>query len=461
MMVLWTDVLFWLLLSFLVIGIWRLSRHTYWQMVWRHVYARPMAVVCMMVLLFFTMITILDSVHFNQSGSFEHVSSILDRALSHGAMAVHERSYSKPMATTLAVKLGRPNGAISSSGYAYLDAIPLTLYDQKAYRQDLWRLFWWGLLKGLIGFICLVSLWLVWLCYRHGDSMHATILRCVWGRHRDSCLAFVTTLLVFSLLLSLLREFSQHYHVMGTDKIGRDVLYMGIKSVRTAVLIGTLTTLLMLPFAIFFGLLAGALGGWVDDVVQYVYTTISSIPSVLLISAMVLVMQVFIDRHPSAFPTGIMRADVKFLVLCAVLGLTSWTQLCRLLRAEAMKLRELDYIHYARMLRVPTLKILFRHMLPNVTHIVLINIILDFSGLVLAESVLTYVGVGVDPSLYSWGAMVNAARLELSRDPTVWWSLMTVLVLMLSLVLSANALADVVRDALDPHHVPMTGDAHE
>ena len=94
--------------------------------------------------------------------------------------------------------------------------------------------------------------------------------------------------------------------------------------------------------------------------------------------------------------------------------------------------------------------ILGRHILPNVLHIVLIIVVLDFSGLVLAEAVLSYVGVGVDPSTISWGNMINGARLELAREPIVWWSLVAAFVFMFTLVLSANLFADAVRDAFDP-----------
>jgi peptide/nickel transport system permease protein len=133
-----------------------------------------------------------------------------------------------------------------------------------------------------------------------------------------------------------------------------------------------------------------------------------------------------------------------------ILGVTSWTGLCRLLRGESLKLRELDYIEAARAFGVSDLKIVTRHILPNVMHIVLIAIVMDFSGLILAEAVLSYVGVGVDPTMNSFGTMINAARMEMARDPMVWWSLASAFAFMLLLVLSANLFADAVRDAFDP-----------
>jgi len=228
------------------------------------------------------------------------------------------------------------------------------------------------------------------------------------------------------------------------------VLYQSLKSIRTGLVIGTLTTLVMLPFAIALGIAAGYLGGWIDDVIQYAYTTLNSIPGVLLIAASVLMMQVYIDGHPELFPTAAQRADLRLLFLCVILGITSWTGLCRLLRGEALKLKELEYIQAAQAFGVRRHRIITRHILPNVMHIVLISVVMEFSGLVLAEAVLSYVGVGVDPSMNSFGTMINNARLEMAREPMVWWSLAAAFVFMVTLVLAANLFADAVRDAFDP-----------
>ena len=137
-------------------------------------------------------------------------------------------------------------------------------------------------------------------------------------------------------------------------------------------------------------------------------------------------------------------------MLCLILGLTGWAGLCRLLRAETLKLRELDYIQAARAFGVGHLTIMVRHLLPNLMHIVLITLVLEFSGLVLYEAVLSYLGIGVDPATPSFGTMIDAARLEMSRDPMVWWNLAGAFLFLLTLVLSANILADAVQDAFDP-----------
>ncbi len=241
-----------------------------------------------------------------------------------------------------------------------------------------------------------------------------------------------------------------YFHILGTDKVGADIFYQSMKSVRTGIVIGTVTTLVMLPFALLLGMMAGFFGGWIDDIIQYLYTTLSSIPGVLLISASVIAIQIYIANHPNTFQTIAERADIRLLALCVILGVTSWTSLCRLLRAETLKIREMDFVRASIALGVTRFKIILRHIFPNVLHIVLITVVLDFSSLVLAEAVLSYVGVGVDPTSFSWGNMINSARLDLAREPVVWWPLFSAFLFMFVLVLAANIFADTVRDAFDP-----------
>lgn len=273
------------------------------------------------------------------------------------------------------------------------------------------------------------------------------------GETRFAWNAILWTLGLILLCVVPLLMLAGDYHVFGTDKVGQDVFYQILKSVRTALIIGLVTTLVMLPLAILLGIVAGYFRGWIDDLIQYLYTVLNSIPGVLLIAAAVLMMQVVIDTHPEWFATAAERADLRLLALCFILGLTSWTGLCRLLRGETLKLRELEYIQAAQAFGVSHWRIIVRHILPNVMHIIIIAVVMDFSGLVLAEAVLSYVGIGVDPTMTSFGTMINNARMELGREPVVWWSLAAAFAAMFILVLAANLFADAIRDAFDPRAV--------
>jgi len=243
-------------------------------------------------------------------------------------------------------------------------------------------------------------------------------------------------------------------HWLGTDKVGSDVFFTALKGVRTGMVIGAGTTIIIIPFAIFFGVVAGYYGGLIDDIVQYLYTTLASIPGVLLIVAFMLLF------GQSGYQGGFLSADetvLKVFVpnerlfwLCLILGITSWTDLCRLIRGETLKLRELEFVQASKSFGVSSPGILYRHIIPNLMHLVLITFVLQFSGLVLAEAVLSYIGIGVGPEMGSWGNMINTARLELSREPVVWWNLFGSFLFMFGLVLPANIFGDAVRDALDP-----------
>ena len=221
-------------------------------------------------------------------------------------------------------------------------------------------------------------------------------------------------------------------HLLGTNESGQDVLYLSLRGIRTALIIGCVTTLIAIPFAMLFGVLAGYFGGWVDDVITWIYAVLGNIPDVLLIAAVILL-----------FGPGLFQ-------LCIVMGLTSWVGLCRLLRGEALRLREMEYVQAARAFGVAEWRIIMRHIVPNVMHIVLISFILRFSNLVLVEAVLSYLGIGVGPETGSWGNMINQAIGELAREPVVWWSFASAMMFMLVLVLAANLFGDAVRDALDP-----------
>jgi peptide/nickel transport system permease protein len=396
------------------------------------------------VLAAFVVVGVLDSLHYRerlpdagnaagkgQAAYSNEVLSALD-ALLLPLKSRTEKTYSGPLATHLFAKEsldgeGRDFPRLRHGG-AHLGPNLAAQDGDIAMR----------VLKGVgLGVALWLPLWLFARWRKLGGS--GTAIRAVLG-----------TTLVLLLIAGPVAALAAGYHVLGTDKVGQDVLYLTLKSIRTGLLIGTLTTLIMLPAAVLLGILAGYVGGWVDDLIQYLYTVLNSIPGVLLIAAAVLMMQVIIDTHPEWFATSAERADARLLALCLILGVTSWTGLARLLRGETLKLREMDYVQAARAFGVGRMAIMLRHILPNLMHIVLIALVMDFSGLVLAEAVLSYVGIGVDPNTISFGTMINAARMELAREPMVWWSLAAAFAFMFALVLAANLFADAVRDAFDP-----------
>ncbi len=459
--VLGTDVALWALFAaMLAYGV-RVARQPELGSTWRRVLSDAPALCSALVLLVFIAVSALDSVHFRRelpaadgqaSGRVFYgtrTESLLDLALAR-QIEMREVSYSAPLAYLAITK------QIVSRDGKELRELPRLLHGGAhladpavQWRADLWRRALAGAAAGAV-LALLASLGLAALLARRHGGLAAAWRDIAADRTTLPLRALLLTLAALCLAGGAVVALMGHYHVFGTDRTGNDVLVQAIKSVRTAFVIGLLSTLATLPIAVVLGILAGWFRGWVDEVVQYLYTTLSSVPNVLLIAACVLMVQVALDKHPEWFETGAERADLKILLLCVILGVTGWATLCRLVRAETLKLRELEFVQAATAFGVPQARIMARHILPNVMHLVLITTVLNFSDLILYEAVLTYVGVGVDPSTSSFGGMINLARSEMSRDPVVWWSFAAAFGFMVALVLAANLFADGVRDAFDP-----------
>jgi len=468
---LWSDVLLWLLV--LAIGVlgFAVRRDPLMRQAWRKVGESRNGMAAATVLSVFVLVGLADSLHYRaqlparageKAAYAVEVNSLLD-ALASPLRLRNERTYSAPLATRAYAKemVDLPDGR-QVREFPRLRHGGAHLADEAAATADILRraavgaagaLLVWGLLAGV----------LVWWLARRGRVGLGAAWGEIWDRRgaagpyaarlATGGLAWDAVLLTLALVFlsaGLILALAGHYHLFGTDKVGQDVLYQVLKSVRTALIIGLVTTLVTLPLGVVLGVAAGYFRGWVDDVIQYIYTTLNSIPSVLLIAAAVLMMQTLLDTHPQWFATVAERADLRLLALCLILGITSWTGLARLLRGETLKLAQLEYVQAAQAFGVSSWRILLRHLLPNLMHIVIIAMVMDFSGLVLAEAVLSYVGVGVDPTMTSFGTMINNARMELGREPAVWWSLAGAFVFMFILVLAANLFADAVRDAFDP-----------
>ena len=452
-----TDLLFFLMLAGMLLLAVRSRGQDHLRRPWRKVARSRSAMISLVILLAYLLLAVLDSIRLpagarglGEAAAIGEPLTLLDLVLT-PLREGQEKTYSAPLAAYAHARemVREPDGR-ERWRYPRLRFGGRQLDDPEGQRWgDAGRLTGEGLAWGGLAWLALLGAAALPVLWR-GAGAAGVLRACVLGRTEVPWRAMALTLLLLCLGAGMIGSLSQGYHVLGTGKVGEDVLYQALKSIRTGILIGTLTTVATLPLALLLGILAGYFRGWVDDVIQYLYTTLNSVPGVLLIAASMLVMQTYMARHEAEFASLAARADFRLLALCLILGLTSWTGLCRLLRAETLKLRELEYVQAARVLGVSQPRILVRHILPNLFHLVLISVALDFSSLVLAEAVLSYVNIGVDPTTESWGNMINGARLEMAREPAVWWSLAAAFAFMFALVLPANLFADAVRDAFDP-----------
>lgn len=452
---LWSDLLVYMLLAITITLIFHIYNNAQLRITWRKIIYRPLNIAALVILGFYSVIGLLDTIHFRETSATIQLStngmvSVLDKLLMPLILNT-EKTYSEPFATHSFIKetVTLENGTMIRD-YPRLKFGGQHLISTMDKMSNILHILVQIVLKTILVWLFISILFLLIGSRKHQLALKTFIFHVMTGKTNFPWRSFLLTIGILTFIIISVYGFMPYYHIFGTNEVGEDVLYQTLKSIRTGLIIGTLTTLITLPFAILFGLMAGYFRGWIDDIIQYVYTTLSSIPAVLLIAAAVLTLQIVMGRHSDWFETVAHRTDARLLALCAILGITSWTGLCRLLRGETLKICEMDFITAAHSLGLSHFSIILKHILPNVFHIILITVVLDFSGLVLAEAVLSYVGVGVDPTSFSWGTMINSARLELARVPVVWWSLSAAFIFMFVLVLAANVFSDAVRDAFDP-----------
>jgi ABC-type dipeptide/oligopeptide/nickel transport system permease subunit len=230
---------------------------------------------------------------------------------------------------------------------------------------------------------------------------------------------------------------------LGTDIQGRSVLIRTIYGSTFALQITFWTSLISLGLGILLGVSSGYFGGWIDALVTWMFTTVSSIPWILLVIAITFVLQgvVFADGDTFKEKFGPLPAIIL------ALGLTDWVGLCRLLRGEVFKHRQADYVQAARAAGASTPRILLRHILPNVFHLVIITFSLAAVGYVQAEVALTFIGIGINDKP-SWGRMITDAKQEVLRG--VWWQITAATAAIFIICLALNVVGDALRDALDP-----------
>lgn len=223
--------------------------------------------------------------------------------------------------------------------------------------------------------------------------------------------------------------FENWNYILGTDIFGRSVLIKVIHGTQIAMSVGLISSFIAIPIGVTLGALAGYFGGWVDEIIVWFYTTFSSIPGIMLLMSIAFILG-----------KGITTVYIA-------LGLTSWVGLCRLIRGEVLKHKNREYVQAASAIGAGHGRKLFKHIIPNVTHIVIIFTSLQFQVAIKSEVILSYIGLGVSGQP-SWGTMIDDAKMELARG--VYWQLLGATVAMFVVVLAFNILGDALRDALDP-----------
>lgn len=284
--------------------------------------------------------------------------------------------------------------------------------------QSLWGDAWRRLRKNRLAMVCLGLVVLFTLLAVYGEAVYR------YHDIRDITPAYQIT----DLDNAYCAPCADHW--MGTDGLGRDVMSRLVQGVRIAFNVGIVTSFIAIPIGVILGCLAGFFGGRVDDFIVWLYSTFASMPGLLFILAIAMVVP-----------------DNGLLGVYLGIGLTTWVGLCRLVRGEVMKHKEQTYIQAARALGIGSGRIMFRHILPNITHVIIVTFTLRFPAAVGTEVILSYLGIGVQDQP-SWGLMIDSARMRLWQG--MWWEMTFVTLALFLLVLAFNLLGDALRDALDP-----------
>ncbi len=321
----------------------------------------------------------------------------------------------------------------ADSSHATLDtARPIDVIT--AAPESLWRIAWRQLRRNRLAMICLAILCVYTTTWFYAEGVYWTAkIRGVVPGYKVSH-------------YEIRNESPTWTHPLGTNFAGRDNLQQLIQGTRIAFEIGLFTSVIVIPLGFVLGALAGYFGRKLDSVIVYLYSVVASVPDILLIMSIAYVTRSAVERSV-AMQSVTRYIDSGLLAICVGMGFTGWVGLCRIIRGEYLKHRERQYVLAAHALGASHSSIMFQHIAPNVAHLIIINFSLRFPNLILAEVVLSYLGIGIanEPS---WGTIINDAKQRLWLGN--WWELGGATIAMFFLVLTLNIFGDALRDALDP-----------
>ena len=227
-------------------------------------------------------------------------------------------------------------------------------------------------------------------------------------------------------------------HGLGTDIFGRSVWRKTLYGAKISLTVALIASVISICIGVPLGAIAGYFRGWIDDVIIWLFTTVQSIPGIILIMALAYVLK---DKELFGHPLR------GISVVYMAIGLTSWVGICRLIRGEVIKHRDRDYVTAARAYGSSRARIILRHIIPNVFHLIIINFSLRSVSFIHTEVVLSFLGLGVK-NQPSWGVMISDARQELYQG--CWWQLVAATAAVALLSLALNIVGDALRDAMDP-----------
>lgn len=251
-------------------------------------------------------------------------------------------------------------------------------------------------------------------------------------------------------------------HWAGTDELGRDVFTRMLLGARISLLVGLTGAVVSLTIGVTLGMLAGYLGGWVDNLLMRLVDLLYSLPRLIFVIVIMAGVNAGLDSWAESISGSLawlMEPDevvsyARILLLFICLGAVEWMTMARIVRGQVLVLREQQFIQASRALGQSNRRILIRHLLPNLAGVIIVYLTLTIPVIILEESFLSYLGLGVQPPLASWGSLVHDGARYLNPIKIYWWLLVFPAAMMSITLLALNFLGDSLRDAFDPKQRP-------
>lgn len=320
---------------------------------------------------------------------------------------------------------------------------PQEISTEPVIGRSLWQDAWRRLLRDKVAVVCVLII-AVYALVAIGAATYDFI-----AQHSNGSWPTFTEMKDYD-RMSMKPSAENWLYWLGTDWSGRSVLIKTLLGAKVSMAVGLMANLISVPLGMLLGAVAGFYsgkffkGGVIDDLTVWLYSTLASIPGIILLIAIKYAFQGKALFAGTSFEIDLSGIHGVYIAL----GLTGWVGTCRLVRAEVLKIRELEYVLAAKATGRGNFSILLKHVMPNVLHLGIINFSLGFVGAVQAEVILSYLNLGVAVGTPSWGTMINSARMDLVVGR--WWELTAAVTAMFFLVLALNLFGDRLRDALDP-----------